>query len=109
LKLLYKIIQKYYNYKMEFLKPETDIITIYSKSGCSNCEKVKMLLDDENMDYTVINCDNYLLHNKSEFLQFIQKIANQECKMFPMVFYGRTFIGGFKELVAYMEVQAAFN
>lgn len=94
---------------MEFPKPETNIVTIYSKTGCINCGKVKLLLEDAKINYVVIDCDEFLLHNKDEFLNFIKQIANQECKMFPMVFDSRAFIGGFKEVATYIEMQEAFN
>ena len=46
--------------------------TVYSKSGCLNCDKIKILLDENRLEYNVINCDTYLNENKSFFLEFIK-------------------------------------
>ena len=49
--------------------------TIYSKSGCINCDNIKKLLDANKLEYNVINCDNYLNENKDFFLN-LKKIFN---------------------------------
>jgi|688.fasta_scaffold519053_2 glutaredoxin len=71
--------------------------TIYSKSNCINCDNIKKLLEDNKLEYNVINCDNYLNENKNFFLEFMKLITRQECKMFPIVFSDQKFIGGYKE------------
>jgi glutaredoxin len=50
---------------MDFEKPKNGEITVYSKSGCSGCSKVKTLLKQKNLLFTVIDCDEYILENKS--------------------------------------------
>lgn len=82
---------------MIFEVPDEDKITIYSKSGCTNCRIVKDLIKKANLDYEIIDCDDYLLENKEEFLEFIKSYSNKECKSFPIVFYNRTFVGGLIE------------
>ena len=58
-----------------FEKPsEITQYTIYSKSGCPNCKKVKELLETQKMTFTVIDCDEYLIESKTEFLNFIQEL-----------------------------------
>ena len=66
--------------------------TIYSKSGCINCRKVKDLLKSNNIEYEIIDCDDYLLEDKDKFLFFIQSYSNVECKTFPMVFHDEKFL-----------------
>ena len=82
---------------MEILEPETNKFTIYSKSGCPNCIKVKRFLQENNILFTNIDCDEYLLENKEEFLQFIQNLAQKECRLFPMFFDNQQFIVGYSE------------
>jgi len=82
---------------MEFEKPNKIGFTIYSKSGCPNCNKVKALLKEKKLLFNVVDCDEYLIENKDNFLLFIEKIAKQSCRVFPMVFNDATFIGGFNE------------
>lgn len=66
--------------------------TIYSKSQCNYCDKLK-----ENIpDAYVINCDNYL-EEVDEFLDFIGTLTNKNPTSFPMVFHNKEFIGGYKE------------
>ena len=82
---------------MEFEKPNETGFTVYTKSGCPNCNKVKILLKEKNFVFNVIDCDEYLIEDKENFLLFIQQTAKQSCKMFPIVFNDNTFIGGFNE------------
>ena len=89
-----------------YLEPATNTFTVYTKSGCPNCTKVKKLLKNEiNKDdeILIVDCDDYLIENKAEFLEFIQKKANKEWKTFPMVFYKSDFIGGFDETLKFKE------
>ena len=82
---------------MEFEKPKQIGFTVYSKSGCPNCIKVKALLKEKKLLFSVVDCDEYLIEDKDNFLLFIEQTAKQSCKQFPMVFNDSTFIGGFNE------------
>jgi glutaredoxin len=88
---------------MEFPTPKKGQITIYSKSGCINCVKVKTLLKDKHLAFNVIDSDEFILENKEEFLTFIQQLVGKEYKMFPMVFDNNKFIGGYTETVKYID------
>lgn len=94
---------------MEFPHPEKGKITVYSKSGCINCTKVKNLLKDKSMAFNVIDCDEFILENKEEFLAFIQSLIGKEYKMFPMVFDNEKFIGGYNETNKYLEQLLDFD
>ena len=88
-----------------FKKPsEATQYTVYSKSGCPNCKKVKELLKTKNLLFTIIDCDEYLIETKPEFLQFIQDLTSQEWKTFPIVFNKDSrLIGGFIDTREYLE------
>jgi len=88
---------------MEFEKPIESGFTIYSKSGCSNCTKVKALLNDKNLLLKVIDCDEYILEDKESFLSFITSLSNKEVKTFPIIFYDGKFIGGYNETKEFVE------
>jgi glutaredoxin len=94
---------------MEIPEPKLNEFTIYSKSGCINCNNVKKLLKDNERTFTVINCDEFLLEDKDVFLQFICKLAGKEYKIFPMVFNGTKFIGGFNETSNYIDKLLDFD
>jgi len=94
---------------MEFPYPEKGQITVYSKSGCINCTKVKTLLKDKSMAFNIIDCDEFILDHKEEFLSFIQTLIGKEYKMFPMVFDSNKFIGGFNETNKYLEQLLDFD
>lgn len=95
---------------MEFTKPHKETITIYSKSGCNYCVKVKKLLDEKKYEFMVIDCDEFILENKEEFLLFIKETIGQEYNFFPMVFDNGVFIGGYNETVKYLEnLELNFN
>lgn len=65
---------------MEITEPRTSDFTIYSKSGCSYCVKVKNLLKEKNAIFVVIDCDEYLLEDKAGFLEFIHLLVGKEYK-----------------------------
>lgn len=78
----------------EFEKPKMMGYTIYSKSGCPNCMKIKKYLKDANAPITIIDCDDYLIEQKEEFLKFIEDLVGKSIRTFPMVFFERKFVGG---------------
>ena len=84
---------------MEYPLPMPNIITIYSKSGCINCKKSKTYLTNANISFNIIDCDDFLLENKSDFLLFIKNISNVDINTFPIIFNGTEFIGGYNELI----------
>lgn len=94
---------------MEFPSPQKGIINVYSKSGCINCTKVKTLLKEKNMAFDVIDCDEFILENKEEFLLFMQKLIGKEYKIFPMVFDNDIFIGGYNETNNYISKILEFD
>ena len=93
-----------------FRSPSNTEYTVYSKSGCPNCIKVKELLLSNNIPFTVIDCDEYLIEKKPEFLLFIQELTSREWKTFPIVFASDTkFIGGFSDTRVYLEELLEFT
>ena len=81
------------------IKPLDEGYTIYSKSGCMYCNKVKQMLTEKKKFFVEVNCDDFLIEdkNKASFLLFISEIAKKEYKTFPMIFYNGDFIGGYNE------------
>jgi glutaredoxin len=94
---------------MEFEEPLQNGFTIYSKSGCFNCTKVKKLLTEKNNVFVVIDCDEYIIEDKEKFLLFINERANKEYKTFPMVFNNGVFVGGFNETQEYFNKLLQFD
>lgn len=93
-----------------FRSPSKNEYTVYSKSGCSNCTKVKELLLSNNIPFMVIDCDKYLIEMKPEFLLFIQELTGREWKTFPIVFTADSlFIGGFTDTRVYLEELLEFT
>ena len=88
---------------MEFDAPLKRGFTIYSKSGCPNCRNVKDLLKQKNAAFTIINCDEYLLFEKDDFLLFIENLAGKKYTTFPMVFNNEAFLGGFAETMDFFQ------
>lgn len=89
---------------IDFVSPmNSDKFTIYSKSGCPNCTKVKEIINREGYSYEVVDCDEWLIENKKEFLEFLSKLANKEIKMFPIVFDGKNYIGDYFDTKKYIE------
>ena len=66
--------------------------TIYSKSQCNYCDKVK----DKIPEAYVVDCDEYL-EDVDEFLDFMGTLTDKNPTSFPMVFYDGEYVGGYKE------------
>lgn len=94
---------------MDIPNPFKNQFTIYSKSGCPNCLKVKQLLKDKQIIFNVVNCDEYILENKEFFLQFIKNLANKTHNSFPIVFDNEEFIGGLSETQDYIQKLLNFD
>lgn len=97
---------------MEFptLSSSAGKYTIYSKSGCPNCNRVKDLLKQKSIEFDQYNCDEFLLEAKEEFLAFIAGLAGKECRVFPMVFDpAGTFIGGYAETKTVLDKQTKMD
>lgn len=88
---------------MEITEPSPKHFTIYSKSGCINCNKVKKLLKEKNLLYEIIDCDEYLYEDKDFFLLFIKDKAGINYNTFPIVFDKGVFIGGYNETKEYID------
>jgi glutaredoxin len=104
MRIIIEFVYKYLKIKiliiyMEFISPDTKGFTVYSKSGCINCIKVKNLIKDKFFLITEIDCNEYILEDKEAFLSFIEELAKKSHKTFPMVFYEGKFIGGLSETI----------
>ena len=82
---------------MGFTVPVSSGFTVYGKSNCPYCDKVKGLLEEYNEQFIYVNCDEYLLENRDAFLEFIEKLAGKEHKTFPIVFDSAQFVGGYTD------------
>jgi glutaredoxin len=88
---------------MDFEKPLDKGFTVYSKSGCPNCSKVKKLLNETKFLFNVVDCDEYIIEDKANFLLFIEEHAKREIKQFPIIFHEGTLIGGYSEVKEYID------
>lgn len=79
-------------------EPLTHGYTIYSKTGCPNCDKSCDLLNTNMTPFKYVLCDTYLAEDRLAFLAKMKIFAEGEVKMFPMVFFDGEYIGGFKSL-----------
>jgi glutaredoxin len=85
--------------------------TIYTKSSCTYCVKIKEFLKEKKLNYSEINCDSDLEtpEKKETFLSMMKELTNTDHKTFPMVFRNDLFIGGFtqtKEFIEKEEIEA---
>lgn len=87
-----------------YVHPYSNVFTIYTKSNCIYCLKVKQMLADFGIYFQEVNCDKYIQDDKLNFLSFIKIFANKQYNTFPIVFDDSTnFIGGYTETVKFLE------
>lgn len=95
----------------QFPLPDHHMITVYSKSGCPNCLKIKELLKKHNLSFIVIDSDEFLLENRNEFLKFLTDLSQKEesITQFPVAYYKSLHIGGVKNMEKYINSLLDFN
>jgi glutaredoxin len=86
-----------------FAFPSVEGFTIYTKSNCPYCTKVKELFLHTVPEPVYINCDSYLDGFRDAFLEFILGYTVRVHRTFPMVFFKGVFIGGYTETKEYMD------
>ncbi len=91
-----------------FTAPSLNGYTIYSKSNCPYCVKIKDFLEREKCKYIVIDCDEYLKENRDEFLKEMKKYTEVDWKTFPFVFNDAKFIGGYQDTINKMVLDEEF-
>lgn len=95
---------------MNIPAPNKHMFTIYTKTKCEYCTKAKILLEDNNIEYLSINCDEYLMNNRDDFLCFIKDLTSRDWKTFPIIFNDTgVFVGGFTEMQKYLEKNINFS
>ena len=79
--------------------PENLDFTVYIKSRCPYCTKVKALLNSTNIKTKYINTDPYISDSisKEQFFNYIQQITGKRHRTFPIVFFDAELVGGYTE------------
>ena len=91
---------------MDIVKPLDLGFTVYSKTGCINCKKIKKILLDTKHFFLDVECDEFLIEDKQGFLLFMKEIALTEVRKFPIIFNDGKFIGGYEEAKEHIEKQS---
>ena len=80
------------------IKPTVGVYTIYTKSNCIFCDKVKELLKNEKI--VIVFCDEILENDKKrkQFLETMDFLTHVQHRTFPFVFKDEYFIGGFDDI-----------
>lgn len=92
---------------MIFIPPRQMGYTVYTKSGCPYCVKVKDLFLSKGItDIQYMDCDGVLADDKEGFLAFIRRLTGVSYRTFPIVFYDGKLLGGFIDTRAHFEAEA---
>ena len=73
--------------------------TIFTKSNCTYCTKVKELLQTV-QDVHFINCDDI---PKEDLIKFLESKTTQTIRTYPMVFLNGKYIGGYQDTKTFFE------
>ena len=95
---------------MNIPTPTSSRFTVYTKKNCSYCEKVKDALEHSFETPEIIPCDDFLtddflvdFEKKQVFVAFMNSLTKDKFKTFPVVFFDKTFIGGYNETVLFLQ------
>ena len=82
--------------------------TIYSKTGCVNCETAADLVRSFNLKY--ISCDEWLKIDRELFITEISRICKvPRITSFPLIFAKGEYIGGLNSLKVFLEDSIILN
>lgn len=81
-----------------------DGYTILTKESCKWCTKTKELIPHGHY----IPCD-ILLEDRDNFFSEVDQLTGQEYRTFPMVFYNKEFVGGYKEVKHKIDTELTFD
>lgn len=73
-------------------------ITVYGKDGCIWCDAALKLLYSKRIDYEYISIES---KNRYEVIHIVEKANGQ--KTLPIIFVDEKHIGGYDQLVLYLE------
>jgi len=62
-----------------------------------------VLLQNDRVPPLYVNCDEFLLENKEEFLNLMKSLIGYEYRTFPMIFKSGRFIGGYTKTQEFYE------
>jgi glutaredoxin len=77
--------------------------TIYSRSGCCNCDKAKKKIEEGKRPLLYINCDDELIEDRESCLTNLKLYAGKTITQFPVIFFDGEFIGSWKDLNLHLE------
>lgn len=76
---------------------------VITQPNCPYCVKAKALLDQQGTEYSTLVLGQQL--TKTTMVDFIQCIANVNVRTVPQIILAGHYIGGYDDLVAYLERQ----
>ena len=92
----------------KFVENRINNFIVYSKDNCKYCDLAKKLLSGNNLEYSEI-----LMNNETERLDFYEKYTDEEEGMLvntmPQIFNNNERIGGYTDLVKYLQDNKYFN
>lgn len=74
------------------------MITIYGKANCGFCTKAKTFAESQNIRYEYKD-----VGRAQDLLTELMNRAPVAVKSVPQIFIGKEYIGGYKELLQYVE------
>jgi hypothetical protein len=67
-------------------------ITLLTKSNCSSCERIKKKIINSNLIINIIDCDEYLIYDYSNFINFLKTYYVNYIPPFPLIFSNKTVL-----------------
>jgi glutaredoxin len=89
---------------MEFALPSEVGYTIYSKSGCKFCTKLKNIFKSNQIPFTLIDCDDYLVEDRDNFILFMKQYMKKSIVSFPILFNNKTCIGNYNKALQHLHI-----
>ena len=76
--------------------------TVFGRSGCGFCTRAKQLLELKGLPFRYVD-----IHEEGLSKADLEKTVGKPVHTVPQIFNGTEHIGGFDDLVKYLEVKAA--
>ena len=79
-----------------------DRFTVFGRPGCGFCVRAIELLDNKGLSYKYIDIQKEGI-SKAD----LSKTVGKEVETVPQIFHGQSYVGGYTELVSYLEVKSS--
>lgn len=72
--------------------------TIFGREGCGYCRQAKAVMESKDLEFRYVD-----IHEEGISQDDLAKTVGKPVRTVPQIFHGEEYIGGYQELIEYLE------